>query len=174
LSSENEAVIGKVIAPHGVDGRVKVYPFSDFPERVHYLEDVHLELETERKKYIVEKTSIHGRFWLIKLQGIDTRVQAEKLRESNIVIPLQERVSLPEDAYYHDQLIGLEVYSTDGELLGHITDVVSNGGHDQLLLKRTGQEKKESFIPAVKEFVREIDLSAGIMIVNLPEGLLDL
>ena len=81
---------------------------------------------------------------------------------------------LPEGSFYHDQLIGLQVYSSDGDLLGFISEMVTTGGHDLFLIVRHDREDEKKLIPAVKKFVRQIDLERGRMVVDLPEGLLDL
>ncbi len=122
----------------------------------------------------VEKTAAHGRFWLIKFIGVETREEASRYRGALIQIPLRDRMPLPEDSFYHDQLVGLQVFSTDEKLLGHIIDIVLTGGHDLLLVEQTEEEGKHIMIPAVKEYVRIVDLRAGKIIVALPEGFLEL
>ncbi len=169
-----DVVIGKVLSPHGTGGMVKVYPYSDYPERVYLLEEVELEAESRRKIYAVEKASLHGQYWLVKFQGINSREEAYRLGGSLVRIPREKRMPLPEGTFYHDQLVGLQVYTIEGKLLGSITGVIKSGGHDQLVLARSGQKDKITFIPAVKEFIRQLDLSAGFISVDLPEGMLDL
>ncbi len=172
--TDHGVVIGRILSPHGTGGMVKVYPYSDFPERVYLLKEVELETQDAFNNYKVEKASLHGNYWLVKFQGIDTREEANSLGGSLVWIPKENRMPLPEGTFYHDQLVGLQVYSIEGELLGSITDVIKNGGHDQLILTRSGQKDKRNFIPAVKEFITQVDLSAGFMVVSLPDGMLDL
>lgn len=174
MSSERDILIGKVLAPHGIGGQVKVHPYSDYPERVNFLKSVILQVGNEQKQLTIEKASQHSRNWLIKFREVESREEAENLRDGLIFIFREERMSLPEDSYYHDQLIGLEIYSDEGRYLGVLSNVMSRGGHDQLILKLDNQTGKEIMIPAVKEFVRQVDLKAGKAIVSLPEGLLDL
>jgi len=173
-NEKNDAVIGKVLSPHGIGGQVKVFPYSDNPERINLLVKVELCLGSERRFFEVDKASIHGRFWLIKFKGIDSRSDAARIRDSLVLIPKQDRMLLPEGSFYHDQLIGLQVYSFDGDLLGSISEMVTTGGHDLFLIVRHDREDEKKLIPAVKKFVRQIDLKKGIMVVDLPEGLLDL
>ncbi|MFO7951891.1 MAG: ribosome maturation factor RimM [Bacillota bacterium] len=174
MSSDQQILIGKILAPHGIGGQVRVYPYSDFPERVAFLKEVILEAEQGQKTLVVENASRHGRNWLIKFEEVNTRDEAENLRDTLIFIPREERMPLPEGYYYHDQLIGLEVYTEEGVYLGILGNVITNGAHDQLLVKLAKRSGKEVMIPAVKEFVKEIDLIAGKVIVSLPKGLLDL
>lgn len=153
---------------------VKVFPYSDFLERVTLLHEVELLQEEKYRSMIVEKASVYGRFWLVKFSNIDTREEAQGLNGSRVLIPLKERMPLPEDSYYHDQLVGLQVYSIEGVLLGQVTDIVTTGGHDLLIMKPVEDGEKEILIPAVKEIIKNTDLDAGKIIVDLPEGLLDL
>ena len=169
-----DVVIGKIISAHGTGGMVKVYPYSDFPDRVHLLEKVELERESRRLVYHLEKASVHGSYWLIKFREIECRNEADKLRGSLVRIPRSERLLLPEGSYYHDQLEGLKVYDQQGGHLGVVTGVIPGGGHDQILVSRAGDKERTSMIPAVKNFIRQVDLSKGIMVVELPEGMLDL
>lgn len=174
LSSEfPTAVIGQILSPHGVKGLVKVYPYSDFPERVNQLEEVMLRHESRSWRLTVEKGSVFGRFWLIKFKGIDSREAALGLKGSFLMIPLSERLPLPEGTYYQDQLVGLQVLSA-GKLLGRIVDVLFTGGHDLLLIKKTDQEGKTLLIPAVRKIVKRVNIEAGEVEVELPEGLLEL
>jgi 16S rRNA processing protein RimM len=168
-----KTVIGKVLSPHGVKGLVKVYPCSDFPERVTQLEEVLLQHESQSCWMTVEKGSVFGALWLIKFKGIESRDEALVLKGALLMINQSERLSLPEGSYYHDQIIGLQVFSA-GELLGRIVDIMNTGGHDLLIMQKDDQEKKTVLIPAVKKIVKRVDLEDGIVAVELPEGLLEL
>ncbi len=174
MSDGFDVVIGKILSPHGTGGMVKVYPYSDFPDRVHLLEEVEVEQQSRRLLHRVEKASVHGRFWLIKFQKIDTRDEAEELRGSLIRIPQAERMPLPEGTFYHDQLKDLQVFDTGGRLLGTVVEIISGGGHDQILIARAGNEDQTSLIPVVENFIRQVDLVKGVIVVELPEGMLDL
>lgn len=173
FSDVKEAVIGVVLSPHGVGGMVKVFPYSDFPERIKELDLVGLQKDSWKKEMLIEQASLYGRFWLIKFRGIDNREDAAALREGLLTIPIENRVSLPDDSYYHDQLIGLMVVDSVEKPIGIIVDLLSTGGHD-LLIMEDNLDKKRIMIPAVKRFVRQVDCASGKIIVDLPEGLLDL
>lgn len=174
LSSEIEnADIGIILSPHGVGGMVKVYPYSDFPERIMDLKEVWLRKDQGNyQPMTIEKASIFGRFWLVKFIGIEDRDHASNLRNSLITIPLDQRVPLPEGSYYHDQLVGLTVVNGKGEKIGKVVDLLTTGGHDLFVVE--ADSEKKVLIPAVKEFVKQVDCGSGIIITELPEGLLDL
>lgn len=174
FNKQKDTLIGRVLSPHGVGGMLKVFPYSDFPARINLLSRVELVTASERRSLHIEKANIYGRFWLIKFRDIDTREAAGCLSGSGLVIPKHERICLPEGYYYHDQLIGLKVYEINGTFLGAIADIISTGGHDLYLVSQAEGKGKEILIPAVKEFVREIDLNGRFLSVELPEGLLEL
>jgi 16S rRNA processing protein RimM len=167
--------IGKILAPHGVAGLLKVYPYTDFPERCALLKEVTVEQKGKRRRKTVEKAVVYGRFWLIKFAGVDTREEAALLAGAVLLIPKAERIPLPAGVYYVDQVVGLKVYTTDGELLGRVTRVISTGGHDLYAVKKEpNRDGAEFLVPAVKKFVKSIDPDGGKMVVELPDGLLDL
>ncbi|MDW7739897.1 MAG: ribosome maturation factor RimM [Bacillota bacterium] len=175
MTREKEnAAIGKILSPHGTGGLLKVYPYSDFPERLKLLTEVTLVLDARTYHLVVEKGALYGRFWLIKFKGIDTREEAQTLNGSLIMIPLDQRIALPEGSFYHDQLVGLRVYNMEEELLGVITDIIATGGHDVYLVSRKKPGKKDLLIPGVKKIIRQVDLENLKMIVELPEGLLEI
>lgn len=172
--SPGSIAVGRVLAPHGIAGLLKVLPHTDFPERCDDLEEVTCELRGRRKRLMVERAALHGRFWLIKFAGIDSREEAATLRGAWLLIRPEERVTLPAGSYYYDQLIGLMVYNTAGECLGQIREIVPGAAHDHYLIRRDDPDKREFLLPAVKEFVLEIDPSGGRIVAEPPEGLLEL
>ncbi len=174
FNEKRDALIGKVMSPHGVAGMVKVYPYSDHPERVELLDQVELLKDSDRFTYQVEKAAHYGKYWLIKFKEVESRNDAESIKDSLLVIPKEDRIPLPEDSYYHDQLIGLKVYNPKQDLIGQVTDLITTGGHDLLVIDAVGSEKKPYLVPLVKKFVDEVRLESGELYVNLPEGLLDI
>jgi len=174
FSEKHDAVIGKVLSPHGVMGLVKVLPLSDHPERVSLLEEVELLFGSERRTAQVEQASVFGRFWLIKFREIANREDAAGIRDNLVIIPKEERLSLPEDSFYHDQLVGLKVYTSQSCVLGIITDIIRTGGHDLFVIEQHDREGKSHLVPAIKNFIKKVDLKAGSITVDLPEGLLEL
>lgn len=169
---EEFAAIGKIINTHGIKGGLKIQPLSDFPERVKKLRRVYLQRQGEAKAYDVADAFVHGRFWVMLLVGVDSCDRAEQLVGSLVSIPLSERVSLPNDVYYLDQIIGLEVYTVQGEYLGCVHDVLQTGSNDVYVVREPKEGGREALIPALKTVVQKIDIEQGRMDVDPPEGLL--
>lgn len=171
---EGMATIGKVLKTHGVKGGLKVYPYSDFPERVHELERVYLESGQELLEHRVKSSFVHGRFWVLFLEGVETANDAAKLAGALVKIPLAERVPLPEGSYYLDEIVGLEVFDETLGHLGHVVDVLKYAANDVYVVRKgeEGGKQAEVLIPALKSVVREIDTVNRRMTVKLPDGLL--
>ncbi len=173
-SLESGVAVGRILAPHGTAGLLKVLPLTDFPGRCRELKEVTCKLDSARRILTVERAALHGRFWLIKFSGIDARDEAAALRGALILINAGDRVALPAGSYYYDQLIGLKVYNRAGECLGEVEDIIPGAAHDLYLVRRAMPDKKSFLLPAVKAFVQEIDLAAGMITAEPPPGLMDL
>ena len=160
-----DLLIGEITSPQGLRGEVRVFPHTDFPERFNELHEVGLQQgEAPVRVVKIEATHVLGRRIILKLAGVETRDAADALRGAHLVIPRSQAAQLGEDEYFYHQLIGLEVVTTAGESLGPITDIWPTGANDVY-------ETPLALIPAVKAFIREIDLDHGRMVVVAQPGL---
>ncbi|MCR3923363.1 MAG: ribosome maturation factor RimM, partial [Firmicutes bacterium] len=167
---EQMATIGKVIGTHGVKGNLKVQPFSDFPQRITTLARVFVGNDEASTVYKVLEAFVNGRFWVVRLESVTDMAMAEKLKGTMLMIPLTERVKLPANAYYLDQIIGLTVFTMDGLRLGEVKDVLKTGSNDVYVVQQ--DQGQDILIPALKTVVKNIDLENARVNVDLPEGLL--
>jgi 16S rRNA processing protein RimM len=161
--------VGKVIRAHGLRGEVSVAVLTEFPERFDTTEWVYLGNEFEATPYRLESYRWHQQNVLLTLAGVNNRTQAEALQGQFVQVPLGEAVSLPEGSYYLYQIVGLEVKTTEGQLLGIITDVIETGANDVYVVKN---DDRELLLPAIPDVIKSIDIAAGLMIVQLIEGLI--
>lgn len=161
-------LIGKIVNVVGLKGELKVYCYTDKKEQFEELDQIWLQ----DKKYPVQKARYQGNVVILKLQGIDDRNQAEAQRNKGVYIEEADLAQLPEGTYYVRDLIGSTVIDEDGTLLGQLSDVIQNSAQD--LYEVNTKEKKSILIPAVKEFILDIDMQEKIIQVKLPEGLLEL
>jgi 16S rRNA processing protein RimM len=163
--------IGKAIKPFGVKGEMKVKVLTDFPERFKGLRRAYLvspagkELASE-----IESVRYAGGVPFLLFGGYDTPEKAKTLNGWLIKVPEEEAVPLPEGSYYWFELIGMEVVSESGEKLGTIVEVFETGSNDVYVMKRG---KKEVYIPATKEVIRQVDRKAKRMVVRLMDGLME-
>ena len=158
-------IVGRILAPWGIRGEVKVEVLTDFPERfapqkVVYLNARPLEIESCRP---------HKQHLVVKLATIDSVEDTEKLRGQDLTIPSSELSRLPEGQYYTFQLIGLKVLTTDGEHLGQIADIMTTASNDVYIVKG---KRGEILIPAIEDVVKSIDLDKGEIVIEAIEGLL--
>jgi len=159
-------IVGYILAPWGIRGEVKVEVVTDFPERfapqkIVYLNTRPLEIESCRP---------HKQHLVVKLATIDSVEDAEKLRGQDLTIPRSELYPLPEGQYYTFQIIGLKVVTTEGKLLGRITEIMTTGSNDVYIVEG---KRGEILIPAIEDVVKSIDLEKGKMVIEAIEGLLD-
>jgi 16S rRNA processing protein RimM len=116
----------------------------------------------------VENTWMHGEHLIFKFQGVDSISDAEKLAGAEVSIPFEQRAELGDDEVYQSDLIGCDVIDPTGRSLGLVTDFQETGGTPLLTVG------DELLIPFAKSICIEIDLERKRIVVNLPDGLLDL
>jgi 16S rRNA processing protein RimM len=158
--------IGQVVAPFGRMGEVKVRYETDFPERFKSLKQVCLRPAVGPPiLFEVEGVRSHKGQALVKLKGVDSINDANAWRGAKVQVPRESAVPLPQGAYYAADLIGAEVYTKQGQLLGKLDQILPYPAQD---LYKVG----EILIPAVKEIVLSVDAAAKKIIVDPPEGLI--
>lgn len=126
-------------------------------------------LGPQAKPYPVEGIRFHQGTAIVKLAGCDDRNAAEALRGLLVHIPLENAVPLEEGEYYYFQVVGVEVFTDQGERLGRVVDVLETKANDVYVVHGP---RGEILIPAVEEIVRELDLTARRMIIVPIPGLL--
>ncbi len=129
-------------------------------------------------RYRVERSMVYGRKVAIKLRGIDSADSASPLEGCDISLPCNGLLDLPEGAYYIFQLVGLRVVTVGGWEIGTVSDVVLTGGTPLLAIAPAGGTKTgrdgEILLPAARSICRVIDTAAGRIVIEPPEGLLEL
>ena len=158
--------IGQIVNAVGLKGEVKVYNYSDSQERYYDLQTVYLDDET----YEIEKVRFQQHLVILKFKGVDDRNAAEALKGKYLNITEADLKELPEGTYYIRDLIGVLVVLESGEVLGTLTNVLQNFAQDLYEIDVNG---KKVLLPAVNEFVLDVDLESRRVTVRLPEGLLD-
>ncbi|MDH6097604.1 ribosome maturation factor RimM [Anabaenopsis sp. FSS-46] len=178
--------IGKIVAPQGLSGELRVYPQSDFPERFEVPGIRWLWYPGDSEPQPVELLSgryVEGKnLCVICLAGVENRNQAEALRDYMLLVPASDRPQLGEDEYHVTDLLGMLVFMQEsGELVGEVVDVISAG--NDLLQVEMHQENepvtsekslKTVLIPFVKEIAPVVDLSSRRIEITPPPGLLEL
>jgi len=160
--------VGKIVNTHGVRGYVKCVPITDDLERFEELEYVYTEKD-DTKRIISDVWYRKGMVYL-KLKNIDDMETAESFKDTYISILEDQLRELPEDSYYLFDLEGMDVYSTDGDYIGKISEIYQTGANDVYEVKNAD---KSRLIPAIKDVVKSVNVQDKKMIINVIEGLLE-
>ena len=162
--------IGQIVNTFGIKGMVKVKPFTDNIERFDELEKVYIENKKGKKEYEIEEVKYHKDMVLIKFKGIDKVEEAELLKNAYLKINRQDEPELDEGTYYIVDLIGLDVYSDEGKLLGKLDDIFNSGSCDIYVVK--DELGKQLLLPAIADVIKEINLEEKRIVVHLIKGLI--
>ena len=158
-------VVGRVVAPWGARGEIKVEVMTDFPDRFSPQEEVHID----GRPMTIDRSRLHQGRVILKLATIDSVEAAQGLRGRFLEVPQSQLRPLPKDEYYQYQLLGLEVWTTGGELLGRIANILPTGSNDVYIVpSRHG----ELLIPAIEDVVKSVELERGRIVIEVIKGLL--
>ncbi|QHI73205.1 ribosome maturation factor RimM [Aminipila terrae] len=160
--------IGQIVNAVALKGEVKIYNYSDYKERFEELECIYVE----DKKINIEKVRYMKEMVILKLEGINDRNAAEALKGRAVYIGENQLRVLPEGTYYIRDIIGMEVRDQDDNRIGKLKDVIQNSAQD--LYEIELENKKTTLIPAVEEFILDINIEQKYIKVKLIEGILDL
>ena len=150
---------GQIVSTHGVRGEMKVLPWSDGPDFLPEFQRVRICGTV----YTVESCRIQKTCNLLKVKGIDTMEQAQLMRGKTVEV---FREDAPDGMIFVAELIGMDVIA-EGESIGKIADVLDYPGNKVYVVKG----EYEYMIPAVSQFIENIDMDAGVMRVRLIEGM---
>lgn len=153
---------GEIVSTHGIQGEVKILPWADGPEFLLEFDAYYIKGQPRR----VLSSRVHKTCVLARLEGIDTPEQASLLRGQVISIDRAD-VKLPEGSVFIADLIGCKALDEGGQELGVIRDVLTLPANDVYVIKGA----RQYMIPAVKEFVREINVAQGYVRVRVIEGM---
>ena len=169
LNHNTLVTIGRVIKARGLRGEIKVEPLSNVLDRFKFLHEITLELKNgENINFNIEYSRISGVNIILKLNGIDDRDAAEKLRSAYINVTLDNVAPLDNNSYYIFDLVGMGVFDSGNNKIGSVTRIEQYPANDVIVVEK---ETEEIIIPAIKEFIVGIDLKSKKLTVNLPEGL---
>lgn len=164
-------VIGRVRRAHGTKGEVCVEPITDFPERFQSLREVLIRGENGEARAVgIEGVRYKAGLALVKLEGVDDRTEAGKLRGALMGVPRKHVVPTEEDEYYHFDLIGCRVVDEKGEEVGTVKEVLRMPANDVLVVSDGG---REMLVPTVKQVVKDVRIDGKVIVIERIPGLLD-
>ena len=161
--------IGQIVNTFGIKGMVKIKPFTDDIRRFDQLKTIYIEQKKCRKKYDIEEVKYHKNMVLMKLKGVNTLEEADLLRQSYLLVNREEEEPLEEGVYYIVDLLELDVFTDEGELLGKVEDIFNTGSNDIYVVKN--ELGQQILLPGLPEVLKEVDLDKGKITVHLIPGL---
>lgn len=157
--------MGRIAAPFGIKGWVKIHTFSDDPGTLMDYESWRVGRGEQQTRYTVEAIQDHSNTLVAKLAGIDDRDAAFALRGQEISVARSDLPPPEENEFYWSDLIGLTVINREGIALGRISSLLETGAHDVLVVKG----EREYLIPFVAAFVGNVDVAGGRIEVDWGE-----
>jgi len=179
MINKNEwLVVGLITSCHGINGHVKVISFSDFEERflkpgIRWLQK---ENELQSKIELISGFKQPGKeIFIVKFQGINTRNRAEQLKKFKILVKAETLPKLKKEEFHLLELVNLEVKTFEDNELKKIGKVINlENEKNNLLVIELFQNQKKVLIPFVKEIVPLVDIKNNFLVINPPNGLLEL
>ena len=166
------AVVGRVARPHGLRGEVVIDPETDFPE-TRFAPGARLALGAEdgANTVVVRCYRVHKGRPLVGFEGIETVEAAGPLAGRELRVPAESLAPLPDGVYYRHDLVGCRVTTTGGTAVGDVTRVETQGGGTRLVIEG---DRGEILVPFAEAICVELDLAARRIVIDPPEGLLEL
>ena len=161
--------LGQIVNIKGLKGDAKVNSFTDDNTKFERIPKVFIKQKNNLTELEIEKVGYSKNQVIIKFKNINTIEEAEKLRNSYIVVNREIFGELPEGVYYIADLIGLDVYTESDEYLGKVDDIFSTGSNDVYVVKT--EEGTEKLLPGIDDVIKQIDIENKKIIVNLIKGL---
>ncbi len=168
-------VLGHISRPHGVHGAVVVTPYAQEPDLI--LQGRHLELispDDRRRPLDSLKGKEAAQGLIVKIKDVTTREAAAALKGWRVIMKREHLPPTADDEVYWADLIGLEVFSPDGRNLGRVDKLMEVGAGLILVVKRPDDPEGELLLPYQEEFLVELDLESGRLVLDPPPGLLEL
>ncbi len=170
-------VVGQVSKPHGNKGEVMIWPLTDNPDAV-FADGRELRLgdrdgrpgDDEEHIRIVSRRP-YRRGWLLMLEGYEDRTDVEEIAGRYLLIPIDEASPRQEGEIFYHELLGAEVVTVGGEMVGRVREVFDTEPAHLLEVKG---ERGLHLIPFTRQVVREVDAGARRIVIDPPEGLLEL
>lgn len=163
--------IGVITSTHGLKGEVKVFPTTDDLNRFKTLKKCFIR--TPKEDIQVEKNTckFFKNMVILSFKEFKDINEIEKYKGLDLYVKREDAVPLEEDEYYISDVIGMDVVTEEGELLGKLEDVMQTGANDVFVIRLTND--KELLMPVIKDCVLDMDYEAGKVTVRLMKGMLD-
>lgn len=163
MKPDEKIIVGRIVAPHGVRGDLRILPDTDRPEIFKKLKTIYIGGTPFR----LLSARPHKNVYILHVEGVNDRNRAETLVSKLVEVPFSELPKRAEGTYYYFELIGLEAVTEDGRTVGTVKEIIETGANNVYVIAQP--DGKEILIPAIPSCVLSIDIKAGRMTVRLPE-----
>ncbi len=160
--------VGVISSTHGIRGEVKVFPTTDDPARFKVLKKVILDTGKEQIPLEIQGVKFFKQFVILKFKGIDNINDIEMYKGKSLLVSREDAAPLGEDEYYIADLIGMKVFTEDGEF-GVLKDVIETGANEVYVVD--SKEHGEVLIPAIHDCILDVNVEEQTMKVHLLDGL---
>ncbi len=163
---------GKVLNVHGLSGGIKIVPFSKEFHNFFSIQRVFIDsvLNESPIEFRILRRRFHKNYAIVELKGIKSRADAGRLKGCIVMVNTSDLLDTDNDEYYWFQLIGLRVFTINGEYVGRVENLMDRA-QQSLIIVSNG--KKEFLIPLVDYFIKEINLEDSLIVISPVTGLLD-
>lgn len=164
--------VGKIVNTHGVRGEVRVIKMTDYSDRFNIGNSLYIVQENELPVEVtIAGHRVHKQFELIHFEGLTNINDVEHFKGAYLKVSENQLPHLDKGEFYYHDIIGCEMYTTDGDNLGTITSILSPGANDVWVVEQPSG--KELLIPYIREVVKSVDIEEKEVMIELMEGLLD-
>jgi 16S rRNA processing protein RimM len=167
--------VGKIVNTHGIRGEVRVVTISDFAEQRYRPGSTLYIFSNEHQTpaaVVVKSHRVHKSFDLLTFENHTSIADVEGYKGMLLKVAEDAREELPEGEFYYDEIIGCQVYTEEGVLLGSVSEILSTGANDVWFVKPSPQGK-EILIPYIEDVVKQIDVTNRKIVILPMEGLLE-
>ncbi|MBC1491510.1 ribosome maturation factor RimM [Listeria booriae] len=166
--------VGKIVNTHGLMGEVRVMSQTDFAdERFVPGNELFLFAKNSKKpeKLVIKTHRKHKNFDLLTFEGIIGINNVERMKEGMLKVPESQLGDLEENEFYFHEIIGCEVYTEEGELLGTISEILTPGANDVWVVQQKGE--KDKLVPYIVDVVTSVNIADKKITISVMEGLFD-
>lgn len=160
---------GAIVRPHGIKGEVVIDLARDLVEVVVEPLELRITLGDGLERFLkVERARDHKARKIVKFEGVDSVEAADQLRGSAVWLTREQVGEPPEGRWFVQDILGIDVYTDEGEHLGTLEEVMHMPANDVYVVRG---EAGEILLPVIDDVMRKMDIEAGRMVVHLMEGL---
>lgn len=171
MTLEEYFELGYIVKPHGTTGALSAMLDVDDPEYYKKLESVFLEIGQNLVPFFIRHLALQGRRAVLRLEGVESMEDAARLRSCRLMLPTSSLPPLEEGRFRYHEILGYTVHDEHLGVLGTVEQVYQRVGQDLLGMR---YRDREVLIPVTDEVVLRADHNSRQLMVNLPEGLLDI